>query len=267
MVDDRTARQVSGDMSSRTPALVFWGSAAPLLRRCRSRSRATSSIRACSGFSTRSRRRRLGADTIVPSVRGQTGIHHIVLLTVVYVMARSRSVLPVGPRARCRSGGASYSPEAWRRSVADRPRPFKVISRSSAYASGLGRARVSRPKPRPLSPSRMIVALVPFLARPLAAAGSRTPAGRLVPVYLAVHSASGDPRSSWYRDGSQRRDLAPPWDACSAVQASSNDHARTPRRILTGPPRRPQADGRDMGAAAPRPAGPSYPAGRATTRP
>jgi membrane-associated phospholipid phosphatase len=95
------------------------------------------------------------------------GIIAVIVLTVVYVVARNRSVLPV-------AAGAGAAAAAWlaahaAKAVADRPRPYEVVAdavlrQQSAYGT-------SFPSSHTAVTLAVAIALVPFLARPLAATG------------------------------------------------------------------------------------------------
>jgi membrane-associated phospholipid phosphatase len=95
------------------------------------------------------------------------GIIAVVLLAVVYVVARNRSVLPV-------AAGAVAAGVAWvlanvAKVIADRPRPYQVMAgavlrQSPAHGT-------SFPSSHTAVALAVVLALVPFLARPLAAVG------------------------------------------------------------------------------------------------
>ena len=95
------------------------------------------------------------------------GIVVVVLLAVVYVMARNRSVLPV-------VAGAVAAATAWvlahvAKAIADRPRPPEVIA--DAVLRQQPAHGTSFPSSHTAVTLAVAIALVPFLARLLAAAG------------------------------------------------------------------------------------------------
>lgn len=112
------------------------------------------------------------------------GIIAVVVLTVVYVVARNRSVLPVGT-------GAVAAGTAWllthaAKAITDRPRPYEVMA--DAVLRQQPAHGTSFPSSHTAVTLAVVIALVPFLARPLAAAGI----GYVVltgwsRVYLGVH--------------------------------------------------------------------------------
>ena len=95
------------------------------------------------------------------------GITAVVLLTVVYLLARNRSVLPVAAAAA--AAGAAFVLANVAKVIADRPRPYLVMAdavlrQSPAHGT-------SFPSSHTAVTLAVVIALVPFLARPLAAAG------------------------------------------------------------------------------------------------
>jgi membrane-associated phospholipid phosphatase len=95
------------------------------------------------------------------------GIVAVVVLTVVYVVARNRSILPVAT-------GAGAAGVAWvlthaAKVVADRPRPYEVMA--DAVLRQQPAHGTSFPSSHTAVTLAVAIALVPFLARPLAAAG------------------------------------------------------------------------------------------------
>ena len=95
------------------------------------------------------------------------GIIAVVVLTVVYVVARNRSVLPVVT-------GAVAAGVAWLlthvvKVIADRPRPYEVMV--DAVLRQQPAHGTSFPSSHTAVTLAIAIALVPFLARPLAAAG------------------------------------------------------------------------------------------------
>ena len=115
---------------------------------------------------------------------GQAGIIAVVLLTVVYVMARNRSVLPVAAAAV--AAGAAWVLANAAKIIADRPRPYQVMA--GAVLRQQPAHGTSLPSSHTAVALAVAVALVPFLARPLAAAGIAY-AGLVgwSRVYLGVH--------------------------------------------------------------------------------
>ena len=91
----------------------------------------------------------------------------VVLLTVVYVVARNRSVMPVAAGAV--AAGAAWVLAYVAKAIADRPRPYEVMADTvlrQQPAHG-----TSFPSSHTAVTLAVAIALVPFLARPLAAAG------------------------------------------------------------------------------------------------
>ena len=95
------------------------------------------------------------------------GILAVVVLAVVYVVARNRSILPV-------AAGAVAASLAWglahvAKAVADRPRPYEVMA--GAVLRQQPAHGTSFPSSHTAVTLAVAIALVPFLARPFAAAG------------------------------------------------------------------------------------------------
>jgi membrane-associated phospholipid phosphatase len=95
------------------------------------------------------------------------GIITVVALAVIYVVARNHSVLPV-------AAGAAAAGLAWvlahvAKAIADRPRPYEVIA--DAVLRQPPAHGTSFPSSHTAVALAVAIALVPFLARPLAAAG------------------------------------------------------------------------------------------------
>ena len=95
------------------------------------------------------------------------GVITVVLLAVGYVVARNRSVLPAAT-------GAAAAGLAWvlahvAKAVADRPRPYEVIT--DAVLRQQPAHGTSFPSSHTAVTLAVAIALVPFLARPFAAAG------------------------------------------------------------------------------------------------
>jgi membrane-associated phospholipid phosphatase len=95
------------------------------------------------------------------------GIVAVVVLTVIYVVARNHSILPVAAGAV--AAGAGWVLANVAKAIADRPRPYQVMADAvlrQAPAHG-----TSFPSSHTAVTVAVVIALVPFLARPLAAAG------------------------------------------------------------------------------------------------
>jgi glycosyltransferase 2 family protein len=95
------------------------------------------------------------------------GIIAVAALAVVYVVARNRSVLPV-------AAGAVAAGTAWvlahlAKAIADRPRPYEVIT--DAVLRQQPAHGTSFPSSHTAVALAVAIALVPFLARPLATVG------------------------------------------------------------------------------------------------
>ena len=95
------------------------------------------------------------------------GITAVVLLTVVYLLARDRSVLPVA--AAVVAAGAAWVLANVAKVVADRPRPYLVMA--DAVLRQRPAHGTSFPSSHTAVALAVAIALVPFLARPLAAVG------------------------------------------------------------------------------------------------
>ena len=95
------------------------------------------------------------------------GIITVVVLTVVYVVARNRSVLPVATVAA--AAGLAWVLAHVAKAVADRPRPYEVMA--DAVLRQQPAHGTSFPSSHTAVTLAVAIALVPFLARPLAAAG------------------------------------------------------------------------------------------------
>ena len=115
---------------------------------------------------------------------GPAGIIAVVLLTVVYVVARNRSVLPVAAMAV--AAGAAWALANVAKVIADRPRPYQVMA--GAVLRQHPAHGTSFPSSHTAVALAVVIALVPFLGRPLAAAGIAY-AGLVgwSRVYLGVH--------------------------------------------------------------------------------
>ena len=112
------------------------------------------------------------------------GIITVVVLVVVYVLARNRSILPV-------VAGAAAAGVAWllahvAKAIADRPRPYQVTA--DAVLRQQPAHGTSFPSSHTAVTLAVAIALVPFLARPLAGAGiGYAVLAGWSRVYLGVH--------------------------------------------------------------------------------
>ena len=98
---------------------------------------------------------------------GPAGIITVVVLTVVYVVARNRSALPVAAAAA--AAGTAWALAHVAKAITDRPRPYQAIAGSvlrQQPAHG-----TSFPSSHTAVTVAVAIALVPFLTRPLATAG------------------------------------------------------------------------------------------------
>jgi undecaprenyl-diphosphatase len=95
------------------------------------------------------------------------GIIVVVVLAVVYAVARNRSVLPVAAGAA--AAGLAWALAHAAKALADRPRPYEVMA--DAVLRQQPAHGTSFPSSHTAVTAATVVALVPFLARPLAAAG------------------------------------------------------------------------------------------------
>ena len=91
----------------------------------------------------------------------------VVVLTVVYVVARNRSVLPVVTAVA--AAGAAWLLAHAAKAIADRPRPYEVMA--EAVLRQQPAHGTSFPSSHTAITLAVAIALVPFLARPLAAVG------------------------------------------------------------------------------------------------
>ena len=162
---------------------------------------------------------------------GPAGIIVVVLLTVVYVVARNRSVLPVAAAAV--AAGAAWALANVAKVIADRPRPYEVIA--DAVLRQQPAHGTSFPSSHTAVTLAVVIALVPFLARPLAAAGIAY-AGLVgwSRVYLGVHY----PLDVLAGAGIGMAVGGVIWLALQALLAAQAGQrtATTPRR-MPGPPR------------------------------
>jgi membrane-associated phospholipid phosphatase len=95
------------------------------------------------------------------------GIVIVVVLTIVYVVARNRSILPVAAGAV--AAGAAWLLANVAKAIVDRPRPYEVMA--GAVLRQNPAHGTSFPSSHTAVTVAVVIALVPFLARPLAAAG------------------------------------------------------------------------------------------------
>ena len=95
------------------------------------------------------------------------GIITVVVLTVIYVLVRNRSILPAV--AGVASAGAAWLLANAAKAIADRPRPYQVMA--DAVLRQQPAHGTSFPSSHTAVTLAVAIALVPFLARPLAAAG------------------------------------------------------------------------------------------------
>jgi undecaprenyl-diphosphatase len=95
------------------------------------------------------------------------GIIAVVVLTVVYVVARNRSVLPVAAGAA--AAGAAWLLAFAAKAIAERPRPYEVMA--DAVLRQQPAHGTSFPSSHTAATLAVAIALVPFMARPLAATG------------------------------------------------------------------------------------------------
>ena len=93
------------------------------------------------------------------------GIIAVVVLTVVYAVVRNRSVLPVAAAAV--AAGAAWVLAHVAKAIADRPRPYEVMA--GAVLRQQPAHGTSFPSSHTAVTAAVVIALVPFLVRPLAA--------------------------------------------------------------------------------------------------
>ena len=93
------------------------------------------------------------------------GIIAVVVLTVVYSVARNRSVLPVAAAAV--AAGAAWVLAHVAKAIADRPRPYEVMA--DAVLRQQPAHGTSFPSSHAAVTVAVVIALVPFMVRPLAA--------------------------------------------------------------------------------------------------
>ena len=93
------------------------------------------------------------------------GIIAIVVLTIAYAVARNRSVLPVAAAAV--AAGAAWALAHVAKAIADRPRPYEVMA--DAVLRQQPAHGTSFPSSHTAVTVAVVIALVPFLVRPLAA--------------------------------------------------------------------------------------------------
>jgi membrane-associated phospholipid phosphatase len=95
------------------------------------------------------------------------GIVIVVVLTVIYVLVRDRGLLPVAAAAV--AAGAAWALANVAKAVADRPRPYEVVA--GAVLRQQPAHGTSFPSSHTAVTLAVVIALVPFLPRALAAAG------------------------------------------------------------------------------------------------
>jgi membrane-associated phospholipid phosphatase len=95
------------------------------------------------------------------------GIVIVVVLIVVYVVVRNRSVLPVATGVV--AAGAAWLLAHVAKAIADRPRPYEVMA--DAVLRQQPAHGTSFPSSHTAVTLAVVIALVPFLGRPLAAVG------------------------------------------------------------------------------------------------
>jgi membrane-associated phospholipid phosphatase len=93
------------------------------------------------------------------------GIIAVVVLTVVYAVARNRSVLPVA--AADVAAGAAWVLAHVAKAIADRPRPYEVMA--DAVLRQQPAHGISFPSSHTAVTVAVVLALVPFMVRPLVA--------------------------------------------------------------------------------------------------
>ena len=95
------------------------------------------------------------------------GIVIVVVLTIGYVLARNRSILPVASAAA--AAGVAWLLAHAAKAIADRPRPYQVMA--DAVLRQQPAHGTSFPSSHTAVTLAVAIALVPFMARPLAATG------------------------------------------------------------------------------------------------
>ena len=95
------------------------------------------------------------------------GIITVVALTAGYVLARNRSILPVASAAA--AAGVAWLLAHAAKAIADRPRPYQVMA--DAVLRQQPAHGTSFPSSHTAVTLAVAIALVPFMARPLAATG------------------------------------------------------------------------------------------------
>jgi membrane-associated phospholipid phosphatase len=112
------------------------------------------------------------------------GIVAVVLLAIGYVVARNRSVLPVAAGALAAGLGWALAHVA--KAVADRPRPYDAVA--GAVLRQQPAHGTSFPSSHTAIALAVVIALLPFLARPLAVVGIGYAIGiGWSRIYLGVH--------------------------------------------------------------------------------
>jgi undecaprenyl-diphosphatase len=112
------------------------------------------------------------------------GIVAVVLLAIGYIVARNRSVLPVAAGAL--AAGLGWALAHMAKAVADRPRPYDTVA--GAVLRQQPAHGTSFPSSHTAITLAVVIALVPFLARPIAIAGIGYAIGvGWSRIYLGVH--------------------------------------------------------------------------------
>ena len=138
------------------------------------------------------------------------GIIVVVVLIVLYALARNRSVLPVATAAM--AAGVAWLLADVAKAIADRPRPYEVMA--DAVLRQQPAHGTSFPSTHTAVTLAVAIALVPFLARPLALTGiGYAVLVGLVPDVPGSALSPGHPGRSRYRHDFRRRDHAGPRDA------------------------------------------------------
>jgi undecaprenyl-diphosphatase len=96
------------------------------------------------------------------------GIITVVVLTVIYVVARNRSLLPVAAAAA--AAGTAWALAHVAKAITDRPRPYEVVAGAVLRQQPAHGTR-SFPSSHTAVTVAVVIAFVPFLPRALAAVG------------------------------------------------------------------------------------------------
>jgi undecaprenyl-diphosphatase len=105
--------------------------------------------------------------TPVSRLFSPAGITVVVVLAVAYVVARTRGALPAAAGAT--AAGLAWALAHAAKAIADRPRPYEVVV--GAVLRQQPAHGTSFPSSHTAVTAAVVIALVPFLARPLAVAG------------------------------------------------------------------------------------------------